>query len=122
VRTRVLVELEPRERQALGLKYLGYSDKEMSELMGVKPGVPRSYLSAGKRKLGLSAGAPMMLFVHFAGLVDADALPLLAGWASCAGGDGARSGTPAREREEDAGHPHGRPAASVVGPAFEEST
>lgn len=122
VRTRVLVVLEPRERQALGLKYLGYSDKEMSELMGVKPGVPRSYLSAGKRKLGLSAGAPMMLFVHFAGLVDVDALPLLAERASGAGGDGARSGTPAWEREEDAGHPHARSAASAVGPALEEST
>jgi hypothetical protein len=69
--------LEPRERQALGLKYLGYSDKEMAQLMGVKPNVPRSYLSAAKRKLGLPAGAPMMLFVHFAGLVESDALPLV---------------------------------------------
>ena len=71
--------LEPRERQALGLKYLGYSDKEMARLMGVKPGVPRSYLSGGKRKLGLPAGAATMLFVHFAGLVEDDALPLLDG-------------------------------------------
>jgi DNA-binding CsgD family transcriptional regulator len=75
----VAERLEPRERQALGLKYLGYSDKEMARLMGVKPGVPRSYLSAGKRKLGLPAGAATMLFVHFAGLVEDDALPLLEG-------------------------------------------
>lgn len=69
--------LEPRERQALGLKYLGYSDKEMAQLMGVRPGVPRSYLSAGKRKLRLPAGAATMLYVHCAGLVEHDALPLL---------------------------------------------
>jgi len=74
----VAERLKPRERQALGLKYLGYSDKEMARLMGVRPGVPRSYLGEGKRKLGLSAGAPIMLFVHFARLVELDALPLLA--------------------------------------------
>ena len=45
--------------------------------MGVRPGVPRSYLSADKRKLGLPAGAATMLFVHFAGLVEDDALPLI---------------------------------------------
>ncbi len=81
--------LEPRERQALGLKYLGYSDKEMARLMGVRPGVPRSYLSAGKRKLGLSAGAATMLFVHFAGLVDNDALPLLVSGGAIRAGCGA---------------------------------
>ena len=70
--------LEPRERQALGLKYLGYSDKEMARLMGVKSGVPRSYLGAAKHKLGLPAGAPLQLFVYLAGLVESDALPLLA--------------------------------------------
>jgi hypothetical protein len=75
---RVAQRLEPRERQALGLKYLGYSDKQMAQLMGVKANVPRSYLGAAKRKLGLSAGAPLMLFVYLAGLVDSDALPLLA--------------------------------------------
>jgi hypothetical protein len=74
---RVQEQLEPRERQALALKYLGYADKEMAELMGVRHGVPRSYLSAGKRKLGLPAGASLQLFVHFAGLVGSDALPLL---------------------------------------------
>jgi DNA-binding CsgD family transcriptional regulator len=73
----VAEQVEPRERQALGLKYLGYSDKEMARLMGVRPGVPRSYLSAGKRKLGISAGASTSLFVHFAGLVEDDALPLV---------------------------------------------
>ena len=57
VRSAVTARLEPRERQALGLKYLGYSDKEMARLMGVKPNVPRSYLSAGKRKLGVPSGA-----------------------------------------------------------------
>lgn len=77
VRRHVAATLEPRERQALGLRYLGYSDKEMARLMGVKPNVPRSYLSEGKRKLGLTAGAPLMLFVHFAGVVETDALPLL---------------------------------------------
>jgi hypothetical protein len=87
VRARVLTVLEPRERQALGLKYLGYADKEMARLMGVRPGVPRSYLSAGKRKLGLPAGAPLMLFVHFAGLVDGDAIGLIG-----ASSDPARSG------------------------------
>ena len=70
--------LEPRERQALGLKYLGYSDKEMARFMGVRAGVPRSYLSEGKRKLGLVAGSPLLLFVHFSGLVGRDAMPLLA--------------------------------------------
>jgi DNA-directed RNA polymerase specialized sigma24 family protein len=50
--------LEPRERQALGLKHLGYSDKEMARLMGVKPNVPRHYLSEGKRKLRLLAALP----------------------------------------------------------------
>jgi hypothetical protein len=74
---RALRGLEPRERQALGLKYLGYSDKQMAQLMGVKVNVPRSYLGAAKRKLGLSAGAPLMLFIHLAGLVQSDALPLL---------------------------------------------
>ena len=59
VTRRVAQRLEPRERQALGLKYLGYSDKQMAGLMGVKAGVPRSYLGAAKRKLGLSAGAPL---------------------------------------------------------------
>ena len=70
--------LQPRERQALGLKYLGYSDRQMAELMAVKANVPRSYLGAAKRKLGLSAGAPLMLFVYLSGLVESDALPLLA--------------------------------------------
>lgn len=70
--------LQPRERQALGLRYLGYSDKEMARLMGVKVNVPRSYLGDAKRKLGLAAGAPLMLFVHFSGLVERDAIPLLA--------------------------------------------
>ena len=78
VRGQVTEVLRPRERQALGLKYLGYSDKQMAQLMGVKRGVPRSYLSEGTRKLGLSAGSSLMLFVHFAGLVEHDALPLLA--------------------------------------------
>jgi len=73
----VLASLEPRERQALGLRYLGYSDKEMARPMGIKVGVPRSYLAEGKRKLGLTAGASVMLFVHFARLVDRDALPLI---------------------------------------------
>lgn len=73
----VAQRLEPRERQALGLKFLGYSDKEMARLMGVRVNVPRSYLSAAKRKLGLPAGAPLMLFVYLAGLVESDALPLL---------------------------------------------
>ena len=50
----------------------------MAQLMGVKKGVPRSYLSEAKRKLGLSAGASLMLFVHFSGLVEDDAMPLLA--------------------------------------------
>jgi hypothetical protein len=77
VREHLACRIEPRERQALGLKYLGYADKEMARLMGVKPNVPRSYLNEGKRKLGLPAGAPLMLFVHFSGLVDDDALPLL---------------------------------------------
>jgi len=49
----------------------------MARLMGVKPNVPRHYLSEGKRKLGLPAGAAVMLFVHFSGVID-DALPLLA--------------------------------------------
>jgi hypothetical protein len=89
--------LEPRERQALGLKYLGYSDKEMAQLMGVRPNVPRSYLSAAKRKLGLSAGAPMMLFVHFAGLVESDALPLVTAGPSAAKTD-----------------PHPQPVATTV--------
>jgi DNA-binding CsgD family transcriptional regulator len=78
LRRQVTEVLRPRERQALGLKYLGYSDKQMAQLMGVKKGVPRSYFSEGTRKLGLSAGASLMLFVHFAGLVEHDALPLLA--------------------------------------------
>jgi len=78
VRARIAATLEPRERQALGLKYLGYSDKEMAQLMGVRPNVPRNYLCEGKRKLGLPAGAPLMLFVYLSGLVDSDALPLLA--------------------------------------------
>ena len=78
VTRRVAQRLEPRERQALGLKYLGYSDKQMAGLMGVKAGVPRSYLGAAKRRLGLSAGAPLMLFVYLADLVESDALPLLA--------------------------------------------
>ena len=50
----------------------------MAQLMGVKANVPRSYLGAAKRKLGLSAGAPLMLFVHLSGLVASDAMPLLA--------------------------------------------
>ena len=78
VRRQVTNALRPRERQALGLRYLGYSDKQMAQLMGVKKGVPRSYLSEAKRKLGLSAGASLMLFVHFSGLVEHDAMPLLA--------------------------------------------
>ena len=73
----VAMRLEPRERQTLGLKYLGYSDKQMARLMGVKAGVPRSYLGAAKRKLGLPAGAPLMLFVYLSGLVESDALALL---------------------------------------------
>jgi DNA-binding CsgD family transcriptional regulator len=74
---RVTQCLEPRERQALGLKYLGYSDKQMAQLMEVKVNVPRSYLGAAKHKLGLPAGAPLMLFVYLSGLVESDALPLL---------------------------------------------
>ena len=74
----VTQRLEPRERQALGLKYLGYSDKQMARLMGVKVNVPRSYLSEGTRKLGLSAGPSLMLFVYLSGFVESDALPLLA--------------------------------------------
>ena len=81
VRRQVRHVLEPRERQALGLKYLGYSDKEMAMLMGVKPGVPRSYLGGAKRKLGIPAGASLMLFVYLAEFAESDALPLLAGCA-----------------------------------------
>ncbi len=77
IQQRMAAKLLPRERQALGLWYLGHSDKDMARLMGVKPNVPRSYLSEGKRKLGLSAGPALMLFVHFSGYVGADALPLL---------------------------------------------
>ena len=36
VQKAVEARLEPRERQALGLKYLGYSDKEMARLMDVQ--------------------------------------------------------------------------------------
>jgi DNA-binding CsgD family transcriptional regulator len=77
IRRQAAIKLEPRERQALGLWYMGHSDKDMARLMGVRPGVPRSYLSEGKRKLGLVAGPPLTLFVHFAGFVGSDALPLL---------------------------------------------
>lgn len=77
VRTHVDGALKPRERQSLGLKFLGYSDKQAAQLMGVKPNVPRSYLGDAKRKLGLAAGAQLMLFVHFSGVVDTDALPML---------------------------------------------
>lgn len=69
--------LEPRERQAVGLRYLGYSDRQMAQIMGVKPGVPRSYLGEAKRKLGLPAGAPLTLFAFFSGVVHSDALPLM---------------------------------------------
>lgn len=67
--------LKPRERLVIGLKYLGYSDREMADVMGVKVNVPRSYLSDAKAKLGLSAGPSLMLFAHFSGVVSADALP-----------------------------------------------
>jgi DNA-binding CsgD family transcriptional regulator len=77
IRRQAAIKLEPRERQALGLWYMGHSDKDMARLMGVRPGVPRSYLSEGKKKLGLVAGPPLTLFVHFAGFVGSDALPLL---------------------------------------------
>jgi DNA-binding CsgD family transcriptional regulator len=77
IRRQAAIKLEPRERQALGLWYMGHSDKDMARLMGVRPGVPRSYLSEGKRKLGLVAGPSLTLFVHFAGFVGSDALPLL---------------------------------------------
>jgi DNA-binding CsgD family transcriptional regulator len=77
MRRRAGLKLEPRERQALGLWYLGHSDKDMARLMGVKPNVPRSYLTQGKKKLGLTAGPSLTLFVHLSGFVGADALPLL---------------------------------------------
>ena len=100
VRERVGAELEPRERQALGLKYLGYADKEMARLMGVRQGVPRSYLGEGKRKLGLPAGPSLMLFVHFAGLVETDAIALLTPAAGAAGAGGG-AGEPAASGDED---------------------
>jgi hypothetical protein len=56
---------------------MGHSDKDMARLMSVRPGVPRSYLSEGKKKLGLVAGPSLTLFVHFTGFVGSDALPLL---------------------------------------------
>jgi len=77
VKESVAQRLEPRERQAVGLKYLGFSDREMARLMQVRPNVPRSYLSEAKRKLELPAGAPLNLFAHFSGVVIDDALPLL---------------------------------------------
>jgi DNA-directed RNA polymerase specialized sigma24 family protein len=77
VRRQAVAALEPRQRQALGLKYLGYADKEMAALMGVRPGVPRSYLSEARRTLGLATGAAVMLYVYFTGLDECDALPLL---------------------------------------------
>lgn len=87
VRAHVVDTLQPRERQALGLKSLGYTDKQMANLMGIKAGVPRSYVSDAKRKLGLPAGAPLMLFVHFSGVVEKDAMGLI--------GDAARGGVDA---------------------------
>jgi DNA-binding CsgD family transcriptional regulator len=69
--------LTPRERLTIGYKYLGYSDREMAEMMGVKANVPRSYLSSAKAKLALSAGPSLMLFAHFSGVVSAEALPRL---------------------------------------------
>ncbi len=69
--------LAPRERQALGLSYLGYSSKEIAVWFGVKDGVPQSYISDARRKLGLSAGAQTRLYVHFSGVVESDALPLM---------------------------------------------
>jgi len=77
VEAHVAARLEPRERQAVGLKYLGYSDRQMAQSMGVKPDVPRSYLGEAKRKTDLPAGAPLMLFAFFSGVVQNDALPLL---------------------------------------------
>ena len=78
VRAAVAGTLRPRQRQALGLRYLGYSDKEMAALMDVRAGVPRSYLGDARQRLGLPAGAELTLFTHFAGLAEEDALPLLA--------------------------------------------
>ena len=49
----VAERLQPRERRAVGLKCLGYSDKQMARLMAVKTNVPRSYLGTAKHKLGL---------------------------------------------------------------------
>ena len=89
---RMAAKLVPRERQALGLWYMGYSDKEMARLMDVKPGVPRSYLSEGKKKLGLSSGPSLMLFVRFSGFVGADALPL---------SEAAQAGKQGASREEE---------------------
>ncbi len=77
VRISVEQRLKSRERLAIGLKYLGYSDREMASLMDVKPNVPRSYLSEAKGKLDLPAGAPLMLFAHFSGVVTIDALPVV---------------------------------------------
>lgn len=77
IRKAALVSLPQRNRRALALWHLGYSDKEIAPVMGVTPNTVRSYREEGKKKLGLDTKRSIALYVHLAGFVDSDALPLL---------------------------------------------
>jgi DNA-binding CsgD family transcriptional regulator len=69
--------LPQRNRRALALWHLGYSDKEIARVLSVTPNTARSYREEGKKKLGLDAKRSIALYVQLAGFVDSDALPLL---------------------------------------------
>lgn len=77
IRKTALASLPQRDRRALGLWHLGYSDKEIAPAMGVTPNTVRSYREEGKKKLGLDTKRSIALYVHLAGFIDSDALPLL---------------------------------------------
>ena len=66
-----------RDRRALALWHLGYSDKEIARVLSVTPNTARSYREEGKKKLGLDNKRSIALYVQLAGFVDSDALPLL---------------------------------------------
>jgi DNA-binding CsgD family transcriptional regulator len=77
IRQMALSTLPQRDRRALALWHLGYSDKEIARIIGITPNTARSYREEGKKKLGLDTKRSVALYVHLAGFVDSDALPLL---------------------------------------------
>lgn len=78
IRRHAVKRFAPRERQVLGLWYLGKTAQQIAKFMGIRPSTVTTYLSEAKARLDLKDRSAQKLYIHFSGFATHDGLPLIA--------------------------------------------